>query len=218
MNPIRWLDNLKRETTEKDYVFNPKTEARLTKKITNLASAAGIVSFCITFPLYYMRDLLLPQFALNLADKIKYEVFFDRYLYLIDQGGLAFADRFFIAYALILAANSLTLPICIPIGCYVVRRDMKPINRVTTTMKKYVFLYAIILIMHALVILIMGTGADQTGFFRAHDSYTFVMLIIGGIGMPYTVIWGSLMIMKIVYVAYDAWRDGTFREVFLSKT
>ena len=92
---MEWLHKIARETTDDDHLLNPTTEAELKKKTEFLACTVSVISMFVIIPLYYMRGQLMPQFAFDLTDWIKYEIFFDRYQFLIEQGGLAFADRFF---------------------------------------------------------------------------------------------------------------------------
>ena len=192
-----------------------KENPALFEKSTSLAHASLVIFPVIMFPLYYMRDHILPHFFFDLADKLKYEIFFDCYLYLIKQGGVELADRFFIAYGLILAANAIVFIPVFTFGWIFVRRVMTPIKRFNKPMK-WSFLVSIIYLLIVYITLTLGDCFYQIGLHRANDGTIFYLLAFGSI-MPSTA-FIYLVPMKFIFVAYDSWRDGTFREVFFSKT
>ena len=212
-----WFYNLFKDSTDDDFILNPTTEASLIKKITILIVSSHAVFPILTSSLYYMRDRFLPEFSYAFADTLKYQIFFDRYLYLIKQGGVEFADRFFIAYTVFIAAHAIVFCIYIPIGSFFVRRDMKPIKQFTKGMKMRVLMCFFALFLSALFIWLQGIGLNQYGRFRANDSYILIMLI------PFSALTGgfcliaTLPMAKTIFVAHDTWRDGTFREVFFSQ-
>ena len=214
---MEWFDNLFKDSTDTDYLINPKTEAGLISRISTMFNITLVLSFCFTHLLYYMRDRFLPQSFVDLSNYFKNGIYFDRYQHLIDQGGLAFADRFFIAYGLILATNVFVLMTFMPIVCVIVRREMKPVRHVSKIMKRYWALHILAVILLAYGVLSMGGYTDQTGVFRAEDSYITLMLLVMGTLAPSSFIFVFFSLIKSVYVAHDAWRDGIFREVFFSK-
>lgn len=211
---IKWVIRVHKNSREDDYLINPKTEAVLIKKMSILGFSIWGILTCILFPLYYMRDTILPQFFFDLAHHLKYETFFDRYQHLIDQGGLAFADRFFIAYGLVLTTNVATLITILPFGYILVRRNMHPLKRATKKMKWRFVAHIFIVLFFVYYLWTDGDGLNQTGFFRANERYIVMMLFNIGAGLPCISLFINLAIMKVLLSAYDAWRTKTFREVF----
>ena len=212
------IKKLRDKEYKEEHWFSHSEEAILKKKIVRLSHITLLVNACIIFPLYYMRDSILPRFLFELADKLKMELFFDRYLHLIEQGGVGFADRFFIAYAIVFFANALALFIATPIGCFIVRRNMVPVKQVTRLMNIRLLIGLLFIAVIAVHVLGMGNSLNQLGFYRADDHYIGVMLIIAGICQPHLNMLVALVMAKVFFVAYDSWRDGTFREVFFSQT
>ena len=211
-----WFNKTYYEIIKNEHLKWRKENPALFEKTTFLFHASLVGFPAIMFPLYYARDQILPHFFFDLADKLKYDIFFDRYLYLIKQGGVEFADRFFIAYAIILVANAIVFIPVFTFGWIFVRRVMTPIKRFNKVMK-WVFLASIILlILMANFILTLGDGLNQTGLYRANDWNIFHALAVGSMMPGFT--FAYLASMKFIFVAYDSWRDGTFREVFFSKT
>ena len=176
-----------------------------------------VVSIFFILSLYHLRDQLLPDSFEVLLHHLKYKTFFDRYLHLIEQGGLAFADRFFIAYTIIIAAHVVILCIYLPIGVFFVRRDMKPVKKVTKTLKTCILIYLLGLLFITWSLWSLGSGLNQIGRFRANDSFIgFMNFGLGPVTIPMLLMM-TLAMTKMIFVAYDSWRAGTFREVFLSK-
>ena len=212
------IKKLRDKEYKEEHWLSHSEEAVLKKKISHLSHITGLVLTCVIFPLYYLRDSILPQFLFELADKLKMGLFFDRYLHLIEQGGVGFADRFFIAYAIVFFANALALFIATPIGCFIVRRNMVPVKQVTRLMNIRLYLALLFIAVLAAHVLGMGNSLNQLGFYRADDHYIGVMLIVAGICQPHINMNVALIMAKVFFVAYDTWRDGTFREVFFSHT
>ena len=215
---IKWMNWTHKNINGEDYVLNPKTKVVLLKKNAILAYSIWAILTCIIFPLYYMRDALLPQFFFDLAHHLKYETFFDRYQYLIEQGGLAFADRFFIAYGLVLTINIVFLIINLPLCYILLRRNMIPLKRATKKIKWRFVGHIFVVLFFVCYLWTVGNGLNQTGFFRANERYIIMMLFNFGAGLPGISLFIILPIMKFLLSAYDAWRTKTFREVFFSHT
>lgn len=215
---MEWIEKMKRESTDDDHLLNPTTEAGLIKKISFLIGSSYVVLPIFTCSLYYVRERFMPQFFYTFADTLKYEIFFDRYIHLIEQGGLAFADRFFIAYTVVIAACAGAFLIYIPIASFFVRREMKPIKLVNKGMRMRILLGFLVLFISASFIWFQGAGLNQYGRFRADDSYILIMLIPVATFTTGFCLLIIVTITKPIFVAYDAWRDGTFREVFLHKS
>ena len=209
------MDKITNHSIFKEHMISPNENPLLYNKIKFMAHTWAVIFPVIMFPLYYMRDHLLPQFFFDLADKLKYEIFFDRYLYLIKQGGVEFSDRFFIAYAIILVANAIVFIPVFTVGWIFVRREMTPIKRVTKQMKWHFLATIIFLSLMVHFTLFLGDNLDHTGLYRAKDINIFHLLVAGSL-MPSTA-FVYLASMKFIFVAYDSLRAGTFREVFLSK-
>ena len=214
---IKWMNLGHKDVNGEDYLVNPKTEIILLKKNAMLAYSISVILTCIIFPLYLVPDKLLPQFFFGLVHHIKYETFFERYLHLIDQGGIAFADRFFIAYGLVLTTNVVVLIIIIPVCYILLRRNMVPLKRATKKIKWCFVRNILILLAYVFYIWNHGYSLNQLGFFRANERYIIIMLVVGGTALPGINLFFITAIMKFFLTAYDTWRDGTFREVFLSK-
>ena len=211
-----WFNKTYYEIIKNEHLKWRKENPALFEKII-FPVYASLVGFpVIMFPLYYARDQILPHFFFDLADKLKYDIFFDRYLYLIKQGGVEFADRFFIAYAIILVANAIVFIPVFTFGWIFVRRVMTPIKRFNKLMKWGFLAGIIVLILTVHVTLTLGDGLNHIGLYRANDSTLFHLLLVGSIS-PSTA-FAYLVPMKFIFVAYDTWRDGTFREVFFSHT
>ena len=218
MKLIKWVIRIHKNSREDDYLINPKTEAVLIKKMSILGFSIWGILTCILFPLYYARDTILPQFFFDLAHHLKYETFFDRYQYLIEQGGLAFADRFFIAYGLVLTINVVFLIINLPLCYILLRRNMIPLKRATKKIKWRFVGHIFVVLFFVCYLWTVGNGLNQTGFFRANERYIIMMLFNFGAGLPGISLFIILPIMKVLLSAYDAWRTKTFREVFFSHT
>ena len=210
-----WFNKTYYEIIKNEHLKWRKENPALFEKII-FPVYASLVGFpVIMFPLYYARDQILPHFFFDLADKLKYDIFFDRYLYLIKQGGVEFADRFFIAYAIILVANAIVFVPVFTLGWIFVRRVMTPIKRFNKLMYRYFLASIIVLILTVHVTLTLGDTLDHTGLYRVNDSTLFHLLAVGSI-LPSTA-FAYLVPMKFIFAAYDSWRDGTFREVFFSQ-
>ena len=210
-----WFNKTYYEIIKNEHLKWRKENPALFEKTIFLFHASLVGFPAIMFPLYYARDQILPHFFFDLADKLKYDIFFDRYLYLIKQGGVEFADRFFIAYAIILVANAIVFIPVFTFGWIFVRRVMTPIKRFNKVMK-WVFLAGIIyLILTVYFTLTLGDGLNHIGLYRANDSTLFHLLLVGSM-MPSTAFF-YLVPMKFIFAAYDSWHDGTFREVFFSQ-
>jgi len=215
---VRWIDNLFKDSRDEDALINPKTEADLIKKLSYLARTSMVILPLITFTLYVMQDRVLPHFLFEWANTIKHQIFFDRYLHLIEQGGLAFADQFFIAYVIVLATHIISFSIFLVPGSFLIRYKMKPVKRITKLMKKRILLFLLASIFMFYAIWTQGQGLDQRGFFRANESAIIGMLIFVGVMQPLFTTALLFPVMKFIFVAYDSWRDGIFREVFFSQT
>ena len=215
---MEWFDNLFKDSTDTDYLINPKTEAGLISRISTMFNITLVLSFCFTHLLYYMRDRFLPQSFVDLSNYFKNGIYFDRYQHLIDQGGLAFADRFFIAYGIVLTINIVFLIINLPLCYILLKRNMIPLKRVTKKIKWRFVGHIFVVLFFVYYLWTDGDGLNQTGLFRANERYIIMMLFNFGAGLPGISLFIILPIMKFLLSAYDAWRTKTFREVFFSHT
>ena len=213
---MKWFNIETYRSIRNEHLMWHKENPALFKKASFLYHSSMVIFPIIMLLLYYMRDQILPKFLFDLSDTLKYEIFFDRYLYLIKHGGVEFSDRFFIAYAILVTANAIVFIPVFTFGWIFVRRSMTPVERIAKRMKMSLLSSMIILMATALYILIFGDGLNQIGYYRANDRTLFHLLFVGSI-LPSTAFL-HLISMKFIFVAYDSWRDGTFREVVLSKS
>ena len=200
------------------FIFHYKRDIVAGKWLGWFMYSAWMISAMIVPPLFYMRDRFLPPFLEDFAYRLKMDIFNDRYLHLIEQGGIGFADRFFIAYAIILSANAavivvFTLPMAI-----IVRRYMVPAKRINKKMIKYFLFFLLFAAFVNIYLYLGGALLNQSGRFRADDSIFTIMLPVNGIVLPSLQILFLAVNFKMIFTLYDAWRDHNLKGIFDFKT
>ena len=195
-------------------ILHQEREPELGRLIKCIAWTSYAVLSVIALPLFFWQEVFLPPFFVDLAYWLKMEVFFERYLNLIREGGLAFADRLFIAQAIILTINIILVPPYTIAMAILVRRYMAPIKHITKDMK-----WQLIFVIMGFGLIIdfcigFGSGLNQYGFHRAVDGWVSIYYPIAAILAPPTTTAMSAVIFKWIYVLFDGWREGRLRALF----
>ena len=195
-------------------ILHPKREpelVRLTERI--IWTSFGVLSV-IALPLFFWQEVFLPPFFVELAYWLKMEVFFERYLHLIREGGLPFADRLFIAQAIILTINVILVPPYTITAAILVRRYMAPISHITKDMKWQLIFVIMGFGLITNFCIGFGRGLNQYGFHRAVDGWVSISYLIAAILAPPLTTAMSAIIFKWIYVLFDGWREGRLRALF----
>ena len=195
-------------------ILHQEREPELGRLIKCIAWTSYAVLSVIALPLFFWQEVFLPPFFVELAYWLKMEVFFERYLNLIREGGLAFADRLFIAQAIILTINIILVPPYTIAMAILVRRYMAPIKHITKDMKCQLIF---VIMGFGLIIdfcIGFGSGLNQYGFHRAVDGWVSIYYPIAAILAPPTTTAMSAVIFKWIYVLFDGWREGRLRALF----
>ena len=195
-------------------ILHQEREPELGRLIKCIAWTSYAILSVIALPLFFWQEVFLPPFFVELAYWLKMEVFFERYLHLIREGGLAFADRLFIAQAIILTINVILVPPYTIAMAILVRRYMAPIRHITKGMKWQLMAVILGFGLIAYITIGFGRGLDQNGFHRAVDGWVSIYYPIAAILAPPTTTALSAVIFKWIYVLFDGWREGRLRALF----
>ena len=195
-------------------IIHPKREPELVRLMERIIWTSYAILSVIALPLFFWQEVFLPPFFVELAYWLKMEVFFERYLHLIREGGLAFADRLFIAQAIILTINVILVPPYTIAMAILVRRYMAPIRHITKDMKWQLIAALIGFGLIAYINIGFGSGLNQYGFHRAVDGWVSIYYPIAAILGPPIVILTLATIFKWIYVLFDGWREGRLRALF----
>ena len=152
-------------------IIHPKREPELVRFIERIIWTSYPILSVIALPLFFWQEVFLPAFFVELAYWLKMEVFFERYLHLIREGGLAFADRLFIAQAITLTINVILVPPYTIAMAILVRRYMAPIRHITKGMKWQLMAVIFLTALCADFCIGFGRGLNQYGFHRAVDGW-----------------------------------------------
>lgn len=195
-------------------IIHQEREPELVYMIRIIVALWFLVMTVIALPLFFWQEVFLPPFFVELAYWLKMEVFFERYLHLIREGGLAFADRLFIAYAIVVTIVSISVLPSTIVCAIVVKKYMVPIKRATKPMWNKFILFSLGTYILSHGYFLFGEGLDDTGLSQATDWYlnfTYPVLVILLPGLFFV----SLANVFIwIYVLFDGWREGRLRALF----